>query len=233
MAAVVHKNKCHRKTIEEFSTLPPTLLLADDHEIVLEGLRSVAQRAGCEVVGTVRNGVELVAAAFRLTPDIIITDISMPLLNGLEAARQIQEKLPLTKMIFMSVHSSPAYVREALQAGASGYLMKRSAADELARAITHVTTQETPYLSSGMDPATLEMQSGLRPSAFRAGELTDRQRQVLHLVAEGKTAKEISMELGISPKTVEFHKAGIMSALGVRTVAGLTRYAIEQEMAGA
>lgn len=132
----------------------------------------------------------------------------------------------------MSVHSSPAYVREALHAGASGYLMKRSASEELSQAVAHVTSQSSPYLSSGINPAVLEGRNGLRPAVFLGGTLTERQRQVLELVAAGKTAKEISQELGISPKTVEFHKAGMMSALGVRTVAGLTRYAIEREMTG-
>lgn len=208
------------------------LLFADDHEIVLEGLQTVAQKAGHEVVGTAHNGAELVESALRLCPDVIVSDISMPILNGFEAAKQIHAQAPLTKVIFMSVHSSPAYVREALHTGASGYLMKGSASDELPRAIAHVTSQTSPYLSSGIDPDIVHGHTGLRPSVFLAGELTERQRQVLQLVAAGKTAKEISQQLGISPKTVEFHKSGIMSALGVRTVAGLTRYAIEQEMSG-
>ena len=203
----------------------PRVLLADDHTLVLEGLRRLLEDR-CELVGTVEDGRALVEAAQRLRPDVILLDISMPLLNGLEAARHIRELVPESKLLFLTMHADPTYAHEAFQAGASGYLLKRSAASELADAISGVLKGEfylTPLISDDM------LQQFVLPSTTvppRFGELTPRQREVLQLVSEGYTVRKISVQLKISVKTVEFHKARIMNQLGLRTTSELTKYAV-------
>ena len=192
---------------------------------MLEGLRKLLEPA-CELVGTVADGRALVDAAVRLRPDVILLDISMPLLNGLEAARRIRTLTPESKLLFLTMHADPTYAREAFQAGASGYLLKRSAASELVTAIGAVLKGRryvTPLFSEdvlqpqGSNAVTLTPQSG---------RLTPRQREVLQLVAEGHTRKDIASLLNISVKTVEFHKGRIMDRLGLRTASELTKYAV-------
>jgi DNA-binding NarL/FixJ family response regulator len=204
----------------------PRIILADDHVLIMEGLRRIVQEASCDLLTTVADGRGLVQAAAELKPDLIILDIGMPLLNGIEAVRQIRQQDSHVKIIFLSMHSDANYVREAFQVGAAGYVLKRSALSELGVAISEVL-EGRQYLSPLVtkDSVAAFLANNASPGFGR--ELTARQREVLQLIAEGKQRKEIAAALNISPKTVEFHKIGIMDALGVRTTAELTRYALE------
>ncbi|HNO33173.1 MAG TPA: response regulator transcription factor [Nitrospira sp.] len=214
------------------TTPPPRVLLADDHTLVLEGFRRIVEQR-CEVVGAVEDGRALLEAAVRLRPDLILLDISMPLLNGVDAGRQIKKLLPDVKLIFVTMHADPAYVSEAFKAGASAYLLKRSAARELDQAIEAVLKGQ--YFVTSL--LTREIVTGL--SSEEGGmfsqrqELTPRQREVLQLIAEGRTIKEIAALLNISPKTVEFHKAQIIFHLNLRTTAELTKYALAHGLTSA
>jgi DNA-binding NarL/FixJ family response regulator len=205
----------------------PRVLMADDHSLILAGLRKLVE-GECDVVGTVEDGRALVEAAQKLRPDLILMDISMPLLNGLEAARQLAKLVPESKLIMLTMHASPTYATEAFQAGASGYLLKRSAASELSQAIKSVL-QGQQYLTPLITKDVLD--SVFRPSTGERGTpastaLTPRQREVLQLVAEGRGTKEIATILSVSVKTVEFHRSRIMQQLGIHTTADLTKYAI-------
>lgn len=203
----------------------PRILLADDHLLVLEGFKRILE-AHCEVVGTVEDGRALLDAATRLNPALVLLDISMPLLNGIDAARELKALLPDVKIIMVTMHADPAYLNEAFKAGASGYLLKRSAGSELIQAIDSVLNGNfyvTPLLTKGLVNAA---RTGSSPPSTRQTTLTPRQREVLQLVAEGKTIKEIAQILNISPKTVEFHKTQIMDHLDLRTTAELTKYAM-------
>ena len=205
----------------------PRVLMADDHSLILAGLRKLVE-ADCEVVGTVEDGRALVEAAQTLRPDLILLDISMPRLNGLEAARQLRTLVPDSKLIFLTMHASPTYATEAFQAGASGYLLKHSAEEELSQAIKSVL-QGRHYLTPLVTKDVLD--SVLKPSTGERGTstaLTARQREVLQLVAEGHGTKEIAMILSVSVKTVEFHKARLMQQLDLHSIADLTKYAITQ-----
>jgi DNA-binding NarL/FixJ family response regulator len=198
---------------------PARLVLADDHALVLAGLRKLLEPE-FEVVAAVEDGRALVEAVVRLRPDVVLLDISMPLLNGLEAARQLKERAPESKLIFVTMHADVDYVAEAMRAGASGYLLKRSAAGELVAAIRRV-------LDGGAYVTPLAHRaSGVRGRS--PGGLTARQREVLQLVAEGRSTKEIAAILRVSVKTVEFHRSALASRLGLRTTAELTRYALER-----
>ena len=210
----------------------PRVLMADDHSLILAGLRKLVEH-DCEVVGTVEDGRALVEAAQKLRPDLILLDISMPLLNGLEAARQLRRLTPESKLIFLTMHASPTYATEAFQAGASGYLLKRSAASELSLAI-RAALQGQHYLTPSLTKDVLD--SALKPSTGERGKpvsgLTARQREVLQLVAEGRNTKTIATLLNVSVKTVEFHKSRIMQQLGIHTTADLTKYAITHGITG-
>ncbi|CAE6745383.1 MAG: response regulator transcription factor [Nitrospira sp.] len=214
------------------TTPPPRVLLADDHTLVLEGFRRIVEQR-CEVVGAVEDGRALLEAAVRLRPDLILLDISMPLLNGVDAGRQLKKLVPDAKLIFVTMHADPAYVSEAFKAGASAYLLKRSAARELDQAIEAVLKGQ--YFVTSL--LTREIVTGL--SSEEGGlfshrqELTPRQREVLQLIAEGRTIKEIAALLNISPKTVEFHKAQIIFHLNLRTTAELTKYALAHGLTSA
>ena len=198
----------------------PRLLLVDDHQLLVEGLRKILEPE-YEIVGTLGSGHELVATAESLRPDVILLDISMPLLNGFDAARQLKQRGVAAKLIFITMHEDPDYVREALRVGANGYLLKRAAADELLHALQRVL-QDDVYVTPLIKVELTKDGSGLA-----TGELTGRQRQVLQLIAEGHAGKSIASLLSISPKTVEYHKASIMKQLGLRTTAELTRYALK------
>ena len=205
----------------------PRVLMADDHSLILAGLRKLVE-AECEVVGAVEDGRALVEAAQTLRPDLILLDISMPHLNGLEAARQLRMLVPQSKLIFLTMHASSTYATEAFQAGASGYLLKRSAASELSLAI-RAALQGQHYLTPLLTKNVLD--SVLKPSTGERGKpvvmaLTARQREVLQLVAEGRGTKAIATTLKVSSKTVEFHKSRIMQQLDIHTTADLTKYAI-------
>ena len=209
-------------------TNPPRarILLADDHSLVAAGLCKLLETE-FDLVGAVGDGRALVAAAKKERPDVILLDISMPLLNGVEAARQLQVALPGAKLIFVTVHSDSPYVVEAFRAGASGYLLKRSAAAELVTAIREVLLGNL-YVTPLIAKSALE---GILKVAERRGPLLSaRQREVLQLVAEGHSAKEIAVILRISPKTVEFHKSWIMKKLDLHSTAELTRYALEHRI---
>ena len=211
----------------------PRVIMADDHSLILAGLRKLVE-AECEVVGTAEDGRMLVEMAQKLRPDLILLDISMPLLNGLEAARQLNKLVPESKLIFLTMHASPTYATEAFQAGASGYLLKRSAASELSQAIQSVL-QGQQYLTPLITRDVLD--SVFKPSTGERGKpastaLTPRQREVLQLVAEGRGTKEIATILSVSVKTVEFHRSRIMQQLDIHNTADLTKYAITHGITG-
>lgn len=204
----------------------PRLLLADDHALLLEGIRLLLEPE-FELAGSVEDGQTLLAAAEKLKPDVILIDISMPVLNGIDAARQLRRIVPSAKLIFLTMHGDADYVTEAFRAGASGYLLKRSAASELITAIREVLKGHH-YVSPLVTRNALELLiNGSKAESKFADGLTPRQRQVLQLVAEGRTRKEIADMLNISVKTVEFHKATLSRELNLRTSADFTLYAIE------
>lgn len=213
-------------------TMMPRVLLADDHTLVLEGFRRIVEQR-CEVVGTVEDGRALLEAAPRLRPDLILLDISMPLLNGIDAARQVKKLLPDVKLIFVTMHADPAYVSEAFKAGASAYLLKRSAARELDHAIDSVLKGQFFVTSLLTRDLVTSLAEGHTNQFVQRQDLTPRQREVLQLVAEGRTIKEIAALLNISPKTVEFHKAQIMFHLNLHTTAELTKYALAHGLTSA
>jgi DNA-binding NarL/FixJ family response regulator len=207
----------------------PRLLLADDHTLLLEGIRLMLEPE-FELVGSVEDGQALLAAAEKLKPDVILLDISMPILNGIDAARQLRKIVPSSKLIFLTMHGDADYVTEGFRAGASGYLLKRSAASELVTAIREVLKGHH-YVSPLVTRNALELLMGATKSDSKfADSLTPRQRQILQLVAEGRTRKEIAGTLGISVKTVEFHKATLARELNLRTSSDFTLYAIEHGM---
>ena len=209
----------------------PCVVVADDHSVVLAGIRGLLTDF-CDVIETVGDGRALVEAALRWRPDLIILDITMPLLNGIDAARQIKRIWPEAKLLFLSMHGSPVYLREALNAGGNGYLLKSSAAEELRTAIESVLRGET-YLSPGFGRDILQnllTPSGRPPRA--SAHLTDRQRQILQLIAEGRSNKEIATLLNVSVKTIEFHRTRIMTKLGVHTAAELATYAVREGIVG-
>lgn len=204
----------------------PKVILADDHTIVLEGLRSLLEEE-FDLVDTVDNGRALVDRVGELRPDVVVADISMPMLNGIEAARQLSQQFPNLRIIFLTMHREVAFVREAFRAGASGYLLKQSAASELVTAIREVLDGRnyiTPHITKNIVDLFVD---GDNEKTDPAERLTPRQREVLQLVAEGRTIKEIGAILGVSGKTVEFHKYRMMEQLGLRTTAELTQFAVK------
>ncbi len=205
---------------------PRRILLADDHDIVIAGLRQVLDRPDFEIVGAVKDGRALVEAFHELEPDVVITDVTMPLLNGLDAAKQIRTLDPKAKIVFLTMHPEVGYAAEALSLGNSGYVLKSSVADELVPAIHEVLKGGT-YVAQAIEEAVrkaIEARSHQKTPGVQA--LTSRQREVLQLLVEGRPVKEIAFRLGVSPRTVEFHKYRIMEELGVRSVAELVRYAM-------
>jgi DNA-binding NarL/FixJ family response regulator len=207
----------------------PRVLLADDHTLMLDGIRLMLQPE-FELVGSVEDGQALLRAAGKLKPDIVLLDISMPLLNGIDAGRQLRKILPSAKLIFVTMHADPDFVTEAFRVGASGYVLKRAAATELLTAIREVLRGDK-YVSPLVTRNALDL---LISSSHAGGtpeqRLTPRQREILQLVAEGKNRKEIATLLEITVKTVEFHKATLRRDLNLRTVADYTRYAIAHRM---
>jgi DNA-binding NarL/FixJ family response regulator len=200
----------------------PRILLADDHVLVLEGFRRILQEH-YELVGTVGDGYALLAAAKTVQPDIVILDISMPLLNGIDTAAQLKKICPTAKIIIVTMHAGADYVRSAFEAGASAYVLKGSAVDELEQAIRAVLgghSYITPLITKELVDAYLST-----PSEKPKG-LTPRQREVLQFLAEGRTAKEIANLLHITSRTVEFHKEQILDQLKLKTTADLIKYAL-------
>ena len=201
------------------------ILLADDHQVVLEGLVRILDHPEFEIVGTVPDGHALVEAAAKLQPDIILADISMPILGGIDALRQIRQQRNDAKVILLTMHPEVPYALEALDAGASGYVLKSSANEELFAAIREVLRGGI-YLASAIREATmLAYYSAPKKARDRVDLLTTRQREVLRLLVQGLQVKEIATHLNVSPKTIEFHKQQMKQALGVQTVAELAVYA--------
>jgi len=204
---------------------PITILLADDHTIVREGFRNMFEmEPDLEVVGEAQDGRQAVALALKLQPDLVLMDIAMPRLNGLEATRQLKKALPATRVLILSAYSDDAYVESATEAGAAGFLLKRSSAREVAHAIRRVHGGETFF-----SPSIAKRLNRLEPRLSNrnvARQLTSREMEVLQLIAEGRGNKGVADDLGISIKTVEKHRAKVMQKLDINDTAGLTRYAI-------
>ena len=203
------------------------VLLADDHTLLLGALAKLLSE-DCDVVGQVSDGRALVAAAEELKPDVVVLDISMPLLNGIEAARQIKQKLKYVKLVFLTMNEDADLAAEAFRAGASAYLLKRSATSELPLAIREVMqgrSYVTPLVTEGL------VESLLQPEARKpAHELTPRQREVLQLLAEGRSMKEVASLLNLTPRTVAFHKYRMMDELKVKSTAELVQYAVKHHI---
>jgi DNA-binding NarL/FixJ family response regulator len=205
----------------------PRVLLADDHTLLLGAFEKLLS-AECDIVGQVSDGRALVNSAEQLKPDLIVLDISMPLLNGLEAGRQIKQKLRNVKLVFLTMNEDADLAAEAFRSGASAYLLKRSAASELMTAIREVMqgrSYVTPLITEGL-VGSLQHVDGRNP----AQELTPRQREVLQLLAEGHSMKEVASVLNLTPRTVAFHKYRMMEQLHVKSTAELIQYAVEQHI---
>lgn len=209
-----------------------TILLVDDHRMLRDGLRMLLeQQPDMEVVAEADDGRDAVELARKHQPQIVVMDIGLPDLNGLEATRQILRNVPNTKVIALSVHSDKRYVVEMLNAGASGYLVKNSASDELVRAIESTIQGRTflsPEITDIVVNKALRRSSGGASDASAFMVLTPREREVLQLLAEGRTSKQIAEELQMSVRTVETHRRDIMRKLEIRNVANLTKYAIRE-----
>lgn len=200
------------------------ILLADDHRIVREGLRALLEKAGHEVVGEAGDGHEACKLARTLKADIAVLDLSMPHLNGMDAAREMRSLAPEVKTIMLSMYPDKRYVLQALKVGAKGYVLKSQAADDLLRAIREVARGEV-YLSPEVAESVVD--AYVNKTDIAADPLTPRERQVMQLVAEGSTTKEVAKVLNISFKTAESHRNHIMKKLGIHDVVALMRHAIQ------
>jgi len=204
------------------------VLIADDHTLLAEALRTLLQNH-CEVVGIVGDGRALLEAAHRLKPDVAVVDLAMPLLNGLDATHQLKEKMPGLKVIFLTMNQDPDLARRAMQAGALGYLLKRSAASELIHAIREALkgrTYVTAEISRGMQDTFIR-----RPRPRENDRtITQRQREVIQLLSEGKTMKEAAHILKVSRRTIAFHKYRAMEELGIKNTADLIQFAINNHI---
>ena len=205
----------------------PRVLLADDHALILGAFEKLL--AGeCDIVGQVGDGRALVAAVETLNPDVVVLDISMPLLNGLDAGRQIKQKSRNVKLVYLTMNEDPDLAAEAFRAGASGYLLKSSAASELTAAIREVAQGRsyiTPLVAEGLVEA-LQQAPDRKPGE----DLTPRQREVLQLLAEGRSMKEVAALLNLTPRTVAFHKYQMMEQLKVKSTAELIQYAVKHHI---
>ncbi len=209
----------------------PRVLLADDHRLVAEGLRSLLSQ-DFDLVEVVEDGRALVAAAKRLHPDVVVADIAMPMLNGIDALLQLKRDNPAVKVVILTMHQEVAYARRALEAGALGYVLKHSAPAELVMAIRAALAGKT-YLTPALAGEVLRaLQSEPRRAEEPTARLTPRQREILQLLAEGRSAKETANTLGISPRTVEFHKYQMMETLGLHNSAELVHFAIKHGIVG-
>lgn len=206
-----------------------TVLLVDDHTVVRQGLRAlVSAERDLDVVAEAANGREAVAAARKVLPDVVVMDVAMPLLNGYEATRQILKALPATQVLVLSSYGSDDCVKQMIESGASGYVLKQTAANELLQAIRDVHSGKaffSPPIAKWLGGQKLGASVRNQPST-RSGEPTSRELEVLQLIAEGFSNKQIAFELGISIKTVEKHRQQVMNKLNIHDIAGLTRYTI-------
>lgn len=203
----------------------PRVLLADDHRIFSDGLRSLLAD-DFELVGTVEDGRMLVAAAAKLKPDVIVADITMPHLNGIDAVAQVKRHDPHVKVVFLTMHQDPVYARRALEGGAEGFVVKHSATAELVMAINAALKGQT-FITPSLTSEVLRQSHEASTSANAVRSLTARQREILKLLAEGRSAKEIAADLAISPRTVEFHKYQLMDQHGLHSTAELVHFAIK------
>jgi len=205
----------------------PRVILADDHIILVEAFRKLLE-ATCDVVATVADGHALLEVAPKLKPDVIVLDIAMPLLNGLDAGRQVKESVPGVKLIFLTMNEDPDLAVEALRMGASGYLLKKSAASELFKAIQAALKGKsyvTPQIAKGMETSFIR-----DPEGNKHFQLTPRQRQVVQLLAEGKSMKEAADVLNVATRTIAFHKYRIMEDLKLKTTADLIQFAMKNHI---
>jgi DNA-binding NarL/FixJ family response regulator len=203
------------------------VILADDHRMLRDGLRAILEKDGVHVVGEAATGHEAVALAHSLTPEVVIMDIAMPELNGIDATRRLTKELPSTKVVGLSMNADRRYVIAMLEAGAAGYLLKNEASDELLRALSAVMRGHT-YLSPAVAGGVVDHVVGPRDRTLVDKPLSPREREVLQLLAEGKSSKEIASVLAIALPTVESHRRQLMSKLNLRTIAELTKYAIRE-----
>ena len=206
----------------------PRVILADDHTILVEAFRKLLEST-CEVVATVADGHALLEVAPKLRPDVIVLDIAMPLLNGLDAGRQVKEAVPGVKLIFLTMNEDPDLAVEAIRMGASGYLLKKSAASELFKAIQAALRGKsyvTPQIAKGMENSFIRDPEGNK----HYPTLTPRQRQVVQLLAEGKSMKEAADVLNVATRTIAFHKYRIMEDLKLKTTADLIQFAVKNHI---
>ena len=207
---------------------PIRVLVADDHQIVLQGLKTILTREGFEIVGEASDGGQAVAQALDLQPDLIVMDVSMPVMTGIEAAAQIRRAVPSARLLLLTVHTEHRYILEALRSGARGYVLKSRATSELIEAVREILNGRI-YLSPGISQTVVE--AYLQQNMGETESLTRREIQVLQLVAEGKTTKEIAVALAVSAKTADSHRSNIMHKLNLHSVADLVRYAIRRGLA--
>ena len=205
--------------------MPLRILLADDHVLFRQGVRALLEREGFRVDGEAADGHAAIQMAAQLTPDVAVVDLAMPLLNGLDAAREITRVSPGTRTILLTMHAEDPYVARALQAGIRGYVLKSQATEDLVQAIREVA-RGAVYLSPGVSEMVVEAYLAKRD--LPPDPLTSREHQILQLIAEGKTTKEAAALLGMSVKTAESHRMRIMTKLDIHETAGLVRYAIRQ-----
>jgi len=205
--------------------MPPTIVLADDHSVVRQGIKILLERESFEIVGEAVNGMEAVQLAEKHQPDIVLLDLAMPVMNGISAVGQIREVSPRTKVILLTMHTEEHNVLQALRAGVKGCVTKTQAVEHLIVAIREVFAGGV-YLSPSVSGAVV--QAYLARSEAPYDPLTDRERQVLQLVAEGNTTKEIALILGVAAKTAETHRVKVMDKLDIHSTAGLVRYAIRR-----
>ncbi|HEX8813324.1 MAG TPA: response regulator transcription factor [Terracidiphilus sp.] len=203
--------------------MPIQILLADDHPVVRDGLRAILEREGFKVVAEASNGREALEWTEKLRPDIALLDLSMPMLNGIDAAREIRRVSPGTRTIMLTMHTERQYILEGLRAGTRGFVMKTHSAEELVHAIREISRGGT-YFSPEVAQAAVEAYQN--KTDLPSDPLTPRERQVMQLIAESKTTKEIAALLAISVKTVETYRSRIMEKLGIHEIAGVVRYAI-------
>jgi DNA-binding NarL/FixJ family response regulator len=205
------------------------ILLADDHRMMREGLRALLEKEGLEVIGEAENGREAVEMTRTLRPDVVVMDISMPDLNGIDATKRISAELPGCKVVALSMNSDSRYVRAMFAAGAAGYLVKNTASSELVLAVLAVA-QGQKYVDSAVAGVVIDGFVGQAAAASSPGErtLSPREREVLQLLAEGNSSKDIALRLAIALPTVETHRRQIMAKTGLRTIAALTKYAIRE-----
>jgi len=208
------------------------VLIADDHNLVAELCKRLLE-SEFDVVGIVGDGRALVRAAVKLKPDVILVDVAMPILNGLDAGRQVKEMLPSVKLVYLTMNPDPEIVVEALARGASGYLLKTCASSEMVLAVREVLRGKT-YLSRALSRDTIDVLRWQHKELVDENErLTDRQREVLQLLAEGKVMKEVGGILNMTTRTVAYHKYRIMEVLGAKTNAELVKYAVRSHMVAA